>query len=846
MKKKKHAAKIRLLVALGLFIAALAGTVFAFFRYYSSDISETLYTERISQMDAVTGQLFRNLDNVIEARWREVRTQSNLLEINQPQSPEELYSFISSQQTAALMDERQMSIVAVDSAGHYYTSDGISSENGLNYIAGTPSQVSYVTGTPRGNGSRMHLLLRLSEPIVLRDGDEEIELIYYGTSQAMEQYTQYFTCDAYDGNNSVYVLDRSGHKIFNSDSTELLQGYNAYAVLGTMEYLHGCSFEETLKTLDERGTAISDAVLDGTEYYYALHCVDDTEWTLLFLIPASYVAESTVQIVDTVITTMVAFASVLLILSIIAVILMLRTEHRQEMIAERQRAELQEQMNAALTVANERLSQAKEEAERAMHTAENANRAKSSFLANISHDIRTPMNAIVGLADLLEHNADSPERVLDYTHKIQTSSRHMLGLISDLLDMAKLENGKAHVNIQPMDLCDQIDQIEAMVRPQAELRRQELCITTENLRHTRLLADELLLRRVLINILSNAIKYTPDGGRIEFDIEELERENHAYARYRFTVTDNGRGMSEEYLKHIFEPFSRAEASTTNPIKGTGLGMAIAKNIVESMGGAIRVESREGEGSMFEVILSLRIDRSDSSGTASAAGATGISGAVGTAAQREPNAPSASQGLPAASEPTSDITAAADNSQVSDINADSAAFSTVSTAKEQSITLPTHNYSDSAGKTAVVRNEYPLLHGMKILCAEDNELNAEILTSMLELAGAVCRVYPNGRAIAEAFDEIAPENCDLVLMDIQMPEMNGYDAARAIRSSKNPYGRTVPIIAMTANAFSDDVQRSIAAGMNAHLSKPVNLDALERAISRIRSTPPPEMEIDSKE
>ena len=374
-----------------------------------------------------------------------------------------------------------------------------------------------------------------------------------------------------------------------------------------------------------------------------------------------------------------------------------------------------------------------------------------------------------------------------------------------------------------MDLHDQINQIETMIRPQAEKRRQELRITTENLRHTHLLADELMLRRVLINILSNAIKYTPDGGRIEFNIEELERENRAYARFRFTVTDNGVGMSKEFLSHIFEPFSRAEASTVNPITGTGLGMAIAKSLVEAMNGAIRAESCEGKGSMFEFIVSLRID----DGTADAALST-VSTANSTVASDSAHADAQTNTppLPPAQSNADDSDRSIDICDKSDISDD---------GRRDENTSAAVTAADS-GKRGITE-EYPALRGMKLICAEDNELNAEILKSMLELAGAVCRVYPNGRAIAEAFDEIAPENCDLVLMDIQMPEMNGYDAARAIRSSKNPYGRTVPIIAMTANAFSDDVQRSIATGMNAHLSKPVNLEALERAIIRIRSTPP---------
>ena len=224
---------------------------------------------------------------------------------------------------------------------------------------------------------------------------------------------------------------------------------------------------------------------------------------------------------------------------------------------------------------------------------------------------------------------------------------------------------------------------------------------------------------------------------------------------------------------------------------TGLGMAIAKNIVDAMNGAIRVESREGKGSMFEVILSLRIDN-------------------GTGNTTLPTVKPISAGTSAQADAQTDI-------QTPSPHAGSKA-----------------DGSNDVGST----EEYPMLRGMKLLCAEDNKLNAEILGSMLEFAGAVCRIYPNGRALVDAFADATPESCDIVLMDVQMPEMNGYDAARAIRSSANPYGRVVPIIAMTANTFSDDVQRSIAAGMNAHLSKPVNLAALDRAVRRIKATPPP--------
>ena len=397
--------------------------------------------------------------------------------------------------------------------------------------------------------------------------------------------------------------------------------------------------------------------------------------------------------------------------------------------------------------------------EAALEIAEKASQAKTDFLSNMSHDIRTPMNAIVGLTTLMENELDQPEKLAEHLHKLESSGQLLLGIINNILDMSRIESGKTTLSVEPMHLSQQLDQLSTMIRAQASEKAQTFTVST-HLQHENLLADPTRLNQVLMNILSNAVKYTPCGGHIRFEVEELPRNEH-YAKYSFVVQDDGIGMSEAYQKTLFDPFTREERSGTNKVQGTGLGMAITKNIVDLMGGSISVESATGKGTRFEVVLEFPID---------------------TEADAVPKA----QALP---EEPEDIS--------------------------------------------------PLC-GMNFLCAEDNAINAEILELLLESKGAHCKIYPNGQEIVDAFVRVKPGEYDMILMDVQMPVMDGLEAARRIRSSENPLGRVIPILAMTANAFLEDMQKSKEAGMDEHLSKPVDIDALEQTVKRFRVTPPPKI------
>ena len=395
--------------------------------------------------------------------------------------------------------------------------------------------------------------------------------------------------------------------------------------------------------------------------------------------------------------------------------------------------------------------------EAALEVAEKASKAKTDFLSNMSHDIRTPMNAIIGITTLMKNELHQPEKLAEHLGKLETSGRLLLGIINDILDMSRIESGKTTLNIEKTNLPQQVSQLDSIIRQQASQRRQTF--TVENhVQHENVLADPNRLNQVLMNILSNAVKYTPQGGHIRLDVEELTHTEH-YAKYRFVVQDDGIGMSKAYQKTLFEPFTREEKSGTNRVQGTGLGMAITKSIVDLMGGTIHVESAPGKGSRFEVVLEFPIDaEADKVQTASA--------------------------LPEEAEAVSPLS------------------------------------------------------GMSFLCAEDNAINAEILEMLLETKGASCTICSNGQEIVDAFASVKPGEYDMILMDVQMPVMDGLEATRRIRNGENPLGRIIPILAMTANAFLEDMQKSKEAGMDEHLSKPVDIAALEQTVKRFRVTPPP--------
>ena len=412
------------------------------------------------------------------------------------------------------------------------------------------------------------------------------------------------------------------------------------------------------------------------------------------------------------------------------------------------------------------------ETEKALRKAEEASVAKTEFLSNMSHDIRTPINGIMGMLDIAEDNFDNKARVRDCMTKMRGAASHLLSLINDVLDMTKIESGNMQMLDTSFDLRALLDSCCSIVEGQIVDRHMTFTKQIGPFWHPYLIGSELHIRQVLINILSNAVKYTPDGGEINFRAKETLFEE-GLVHLRMEIKDNGIGMSEEFLQHIFEPFTQEQRSSRTHYKGTGLGMAITKKLVDQMHGSLDVESEPGKGSTFIVRLSLPL------------------------------------GTPPKTEPSVVVRHAA-SAAASGSSWDDA---------------PAAGAETAAAAPAAAETVLPLA-GLHLLLAEDNELNSEIATALLEEQGASITAVENGRLALEAIQNAAPRTYDAILMDVMMPEMNGLEATRCIRAfeGKGP-GEGTPIIAMTANVFADDVKACLDAGMNSHVGKPLDMKVL---------------------
>ena len=521
----------------------------------------------------------------------------------------------------------------------------------------------------------------------------------------------------------------------------------------------------------------------------------------------------------------------------------------------------------------------------ALHTAKAANEAKSNFLANMSHDIRTPMNAIVGFSVLLGRDAEHPEKVREYTRKISSSSQHLLNLINDILDMSKIESGKTSLNVSEFSLPQLVDDLYAMMLPQARAKSQRFALHTRGSLPELLLGDKLRLNQVLINLLSNAVKYTQPGGQISLTLQGLGACAPGRARLRFIVADNGYGMSETFMQTIFDPFAREITDATREIQGTGLGMAITKNIVDLMGGSICVESELGQGATFTLDLELAaadqarddsfwlrhgitrllvadgeeaacqsvrsaLEEAGLEAVCAASGPQAVALAERAAAQGRPfhlilldwRLPGM-DGLEAARRIRRTAGPQPPLLVLTSFDLDEARHAGQS--MEIDLFLPKPFFlsrlqraaaqllEPEPGPQEAPEQEEASLEGLRILAAEDNEINAEILVELLEMEGAACQVVPNGREAVSLFAASQPGEFDMIFMDVQMPVMDGYDATRAIRGSGHPLADVIPIIAMTANAFEEDVQTALAAGMDAHTAKPIDMSRLRAVISLLR-------------
>lgn len=551
-----------------------------------------------------------------------------------------------------------------------------------------------------------------------------IRIAYVASLREKADIRDIISYGSYQGKNSSVLLDHGGNRFYynkgsyaKSDfDTDIFGENNVIKALSKTDFLYGDSFEEFADNFSSGGSETLEIELNGENYFIGYAPIGE-KWRILSVIPEEYVSENISGVSDELIRVSVIFGGMLIFAAMTFILTLMLISWR-------------EKKNSIEHDTNEKLKKAAEETEK-------ANKVKSEFLSHISHDIRTPINGIIGLLDIADMNRNDNAKLIECVEKMRSASVYLLSLINDVLNMSKAQNGVLRPAHETFDLRVLLDECVSMLETQVSEKKLRLRTFFSDIPHRMLTGSPLYIRQVLLNILNNAVRYTDIGGVICFMAHELSSDGKN-AVIEFVISDSGRGMSEEYLVHIFEPFTRErnEPSADESFRGTGLGMSIAKSLTDVMGGTICAESKAGEGSRFTVTIPLVIS------------------------EKEPYAK-----------------------------------------------------AESEKTRADIR-------GMHILVAEDVKLNMDIVTYILEHEGAEVICAEDGETALRLFSESAEGSIDLILMDIRMPGINGYEAAERIRAMKRS-DADIPIIAMTANVYEEDIERAKRAGMNDHLAKPMD-------------------------
>ena len=549
---------------------------------------------------------------------------------------------------------------------------------------------------------------------------------------------------SYNGNAYLFMLDNDGNITYTNQKEDKF--FRNYFLLKHLKGDQAITEEEAdslQKKLDGREQGVE--LLGSDKPYYLGYCPIENNNTMLICIVEKSVVDNVLKDYQKTIgfTTLLMAGFILLLFAGLFYSISRRSLAEQKAEYEKRNNEIQTQAMKEMEESNKKLKKAKDITTEALQTAENANKAKTDFLSNMSHDIRTPMNAIIGYTQLLENNLDNKKQALDYISKLKSSSTILLSLINYILEMTQIESGKLDLKKEIGDLDDLVKNINVVVEPLIKEKKLHYSYHLE-IKHHHIICDKTKLREIVLNILSNAIKYTPEGGNVELLIQEISFENNK-VKYHFIIIDNGIGMKEDFLPHIFEEFAREKTSTESKVPGVGLGLPIVKSLIDMMNGTIQVESKLNKGTKFTVELSFLTSL-----------------------------------------------------QVENVN------------ERNTSTL------DFSGK--------------HILLVEDNELNAEIGIELLNTFKVIIDLAKNGEECIKILEKMPEGYYDLILMDIQMPIMDGYEATKIIRSFNNKNAQ-IPIIAMTANAFEEDRKHALQLGMNEHLAKPVDIEKLKDVLTK---------------
>jgi len=835
------------LLALAAMVLLMAGVWIICYNLITDQVIEMA----IENIEELSKHDERSIGTNLENKWEVLKGIGRYLEIQKPDDTEGLVQEIVDCEN--LFDCLRMTLVSDDA--FYVNSMGESGQDEAMLVGCKEGKkmFTYRIENPDAELEGWAEELRMGvqiDPITV----EGITYTYLTARLSIDAIESDLKIDSYNGLGYSSVIDSDGSYIVNSFRDQFPDNNNFFTSLnrGTLpkEYpierirelisnLEGFSFEYTRE--------------GGEQCVIVFDPMPKIQWFFITVVPRSVFEQQSMALIS----IFAIITSILMAVVIWSAMLLVRRRAKRLLAEQKHRAELAD----------------------ALALAEQANRAKTTFLNNMSHDIRTPMNAIIGFTALASTHIDNKERVLDYLSKIGQSSNHLLSLINDILDMSRIESGKVNITEKPENLAEILHSLRDITQTDVHSRQLEFFIDTVDVMDENIYCDRLRLNQILLNILSNAMKFTPPGGTVSMRITERAISRSGYASYEFCIKDTGIGMSPEFVKTIFEPFTRERSSTVSSIQGTGLGMAITKTIVDMMGGTIEVHSEEGKGSEFIVTLDLRL-REEQREAPRIERLVGLRGLVvdddintcQSVAQMLRQIGMRSEWTMYGREAvvrTEEALKLGDQFHVYIIDwlmPDLNGIETVRRIRQvvgdnaPIIILSAYDWSDieeearKAGVTDFVSKPLflsdlhrvllkacgdlmeepapePLLsldtdfQGRRVLLVEDNELNKEIAEELLYQKGFLVETAENGQEAVDAVQDRQPGWFDLVLMDVQMPVMDGYEATRRIRALPDPVRAHVPIIAMTANAFDEDRQAAAEANMDGHVSKPIDIPVL---------------------
>ena len=841
--------------------------------YIRSYMIQQTVEERTAQLEEMIAQIRTNLEHGMETHWNFLCGIEKAMGGKHYADDKVMMEDIAAMEEEFCTELYGCRLMLLDSMGMAYLDDGEAGIwDDINRLSDGDYRNTFVTDTSNVDGTFLAFSQKLENPVTI--GENGQKCTHLVMLKSIETLKKYYTTESYGGNAATYIIKQNGVQAYYDADDDIIGARNVFKALEEAEDAKGHDFDSIKEHLDSDGIAASNIRLNKTEYFYCLASLDEYDMTLLLLIPAEYVAISTVDMMNSTIRVLIMFVLILIVVMTLAIISFINVQRSSQMVKI-------EQKN------NQELNKLRLAAEDALRAAEAANRSKSTFLSNMSHDIRTPMNAVIGFATLAAANVDNTEKVKDYLAKILSAGNHLLSLINDILDMSRIESGRIHLEETEANLSDMLHDIKTIISGQIHAKQLELYMDVIDVTDEDVYCDKTRLNQVLLNLLSNAIKFTAPGGTVSVRVSQLHNAPEGKGMYEIRVRDTGIGMSQEFAERIFEPFERERTSTVSKIQGTGLGMSISKNIIDMMGGTIEVYTEKGKGTEFIIRLALRLqsERRNQERIRELEGLKALvvdddfnicdsvtkmlvqvgmrsewtlSGKEAVLRARQSlemndafHAYIIDWRLPDMNgiEVTRQIRSLGDNTPIiiltaydwNDIEAEARAAGVtafcskpmfMSDLRESLLTALGHQSVKKEVVQPVVGDETDLYKGRNMLLVEDNELNREIAMEIFGEYGFHIDIAENG---AEALDKVAasrPGDYDLVLMDIQMPIMDGYEATWRIRALDDPELSAIPILAMTANAFDEDRKTAAECGMNGFISKPINMDEVIQALRSV--------------